>query len=209
MPRFAEQPAATKNVHRSSSMNKTWLLGVLGALMLTAGSASASISRESDGKFQFKDAVFRAEDGTYLGTINDTWPFHYLTAIGRYGGGDTSSGRLTAKWRAVQKTYDCMGAFFAYGLLGNGGSSWNKLCGRSSYSTVTDPDITLISNWWAYYTIDNIGSYMYCDRARQLAQQFGKTGPVTVTGSVTAFSDAAGTEADEYANLGTQVTLCY
>jgi hypothetical protein len=188
---------------------KTWLLGALGALMLTAGSASASISRESNGSFEFKSAVFRAEDGTFLGSIDNTLSTPYVSAIGRYGGGDTASGRLTAKARANQKTYNCMVSLYAFGLLGNGGTPWNTYCGRSGYSTVIDPDITLISNWWAYYTIQDVASHGYCDRARQLAQQFGKVGPVTVTGSVAAFSDASGTEADSRTNLGTHVTLCY
>jgi len=188
---------------------KIWLLGVLGAMMLSAGSASASISRESDGKFEFTSTVFRAEDGTFLGSINEALAFHYVTAIGRYGGGDTTAGRLTAKARATQKTYNCMVSFYSFGLLGNGGVPWNKYCGRSGYSTVIDADITLIPDWWAYFTIEDVVSHGYCDRARQLAQQFSKTGPVTVTGSVAAFSDAAGTEADDRTNLGTQVTLCY
>jgi hypothetical protein len=209
---FAEPPADAKNDDYAGvdMKKKTWLVGALGALlMLTAGSASAGISRESIGKFSFKNTQFHAQDGTFLGSINDPWSFHYVTAIGRYGGGDTASGRRTAKVRAAQKTYDCMSAFYSYGLLGNNGVPWNKYCGRSGYSEVIDPDITLISNWWAYYTIENVAHYMFCDRARQLAQQFAKTGPVTVTGAVDAFSDTAGTEEDHRVNLGTQVALCY
>jgi hypothetical protein len=191
-------------------MTKILLAGVLGALaMVTAGSASAGISRTSDGKFVAKDTVFYAQDGTFLGSISTPWTFHYVTAIGRYGGGDTAAGRLKAKNRATRKTYDCTAAFFAFGLLGNNGEQWNRYCGRSNYNEVTDPDITLISDWWAYYTIDQVTGYLFCGRAQQLAQQFSKTGPVTVTGAVESLNDAAGTEADWRVPLGTHVTLCY
>jgi hypothetical protein len=191
-------------------MRKIWLVGALGGLlMLTAESASAGISRESDGKFMFKSMQFHAQDGVFLGSITGAWSAQYVTAIGRYGGGDTADGRRTAKRRAVQKTDDCMKAFYSFGLLGNDGIPWNRYCGRSGYSEVIDPDITLISRWWAYYTMENVTQFVFCDRARQLAQQFAKTGPVTVTGVVDAFSDAAGTEEDYTANLGTDVALCY
>jgi hypothetical protein len=191
-------------------MKKIWLAGVLGALaMTTAGGASAAISRTSDGKFVVKNTNFHAQDGTFLGSVSTPLSFRYVTAIGRYGGGDTAAGRRTAKARATQKTYNCTAAFFAFGLLGNNGEPWNRNCGRSGYSQIIDPDITLISDWWAYYTIDQVSGFLVCDRARQLAQQFSKTGPVTATGAVDSFNDAAGTEEDWTVGLGTHVTLCY
>lgn len=191
-------------------MMNRWLAGAVAAMtMFAAGGASAGISRTAQGIFYLKNTQFVAEDGTFLGSIVDPWPFAYVTAIGRYGGGNTASGRLTAKYRAAQKTYDCMGALYAFGLLGNGGTSWNRYCGRQDYTTVIDPDITLRSNWWAYYTISDVSAGMFCDRARQLAQQFGKTGPVFMSGEVEAFSDNAGTEADRRDFLGNHVTLCW
>jgi hypothetical protein len=191
-------------------MKNRWLAGALGAMtMLAAGGAAADISRTAEGSFLFENARFIAEDGTFLGSTTVPIGFYYVTAIGRYGGGDTASGRRTAKARAAQKTRDCMIALYGFGLLGNGGIEWNAKCGRRDYVTVTDPDITLRSNWWAFYTIADVAGKLYCDRARQLAQQFGKTGPVTVSGDVEAFSDNAGTEVDWYDVLGSYVNLCY
>jgi hypothetical protein len=191
-------------------MKNRWMAAAVGAMMmLGAGGASAAISRTAEGFLLFKNAQFIAEDGTFLGSVTVPYAFSYLTAIGRYGGGDTASGRLTAKARAAQKTADCMTSFYGFGLTGNGGIPWNKYCGRQDYVTIIDPDITLRSNWWAYYTIADVSSYLYCDRARQLAQQFSKFGPVTVSGTVEGFSDNAGTEMDRYKALGSHVYVCY
>ncbi len=191
--------------------SKKWLVWGIGLALFAAGSsAAASVTRSATGRYVFTSTTIRGASGQVLRQIAPDpmlrYTFPYVTAIGRYGGRYSASGRKKAKSRAVTKVLECTSAMFAWGLLSSG---WRENCGRAEYSTVTDPDMTLIDDWYAYYYFENIAQQYWCPSAVQVAQQAGETGPVTITGDVSLWGDAAGTESDRLMEVGSYTAICY
>lgn len=195
-------------------MNKKVWLGLLAVAGVgtSALPADADISRDSIGSYQYTRTTVSTEGGQALAVYGDDPTIldlrHYVDATGRYGGGDTDYGRMTAKRRANAKVVRCATTFFTYGLFetNSGGSIWSQACGVAP----TDRDIRLISNATAYFAFEDLTREKWCGIARNVANQRGITGPVYLSGDVKIRADAAGTEADELRFLGSfSRVACY
>lgn len=193
---------------------KHWLTMVgMATGLLCAASAYASISRDADGVYVWEKTTITDANGRVLKVIGDdptiryTW--NYVNTTGRYGGGDTASGRLTAKARAIALAAGCNAAFYTYGLFTTmqaGGSYWSKYCGVAP----TNPDIRVMSNATAYFVFEDLTRAKWCSVARSAAATWNVSGPVYVSGNVRFFGDASGTEADEWRTLGSYAGVaCY
>lgn len=196
-------------------MNKKHWLGVMGAGLAIFGAATAyaSISREGRGLYVWQQTTIKDSNGNVLRVIGDDpnirYEWNYVDTIGRYGGGDTASGRLLAKSRAIYKAVDCTIAFHTYGLfntMSTGGSYWSKYCGVAP----RDPDVRVMAEATAYFSIDDLTRTKWCGVARSAAASRGVSGTVYLSGNIKVLGDASGTEADEWHNLGSYAGVpCY
>jgi len=196
-------------------MKKKLWLGLVGAAIgvFSAATAFASISRDATGWYVWKKTTFTDGSGRVLRVIDSgsvlQFAWDYVDATGRYGGGDTASGRQLAKSRAIGKAISCAAVFFTHGLFDTraaGGSYWSYYCGIAP----TDPDIRVMANATAYFGFEDIARAQWCSTARSLAGQYGVSGPVYISGDVNLFGDASGTESDVVQSMGSFNSLaCY
>jgi hypothetical protein len=119
----------------------------------------------------------------------------YVDTIGRYGGGDTASGRMKAKSRAITKAFQCSWYEFSEGKLG---PHWSAACGVNP----VDADIKVRPDKINFIYFEEILRDRWCATARDVALQFNISGPVYLTSDVLFFGDASGTEADTQLSLG-------
>lgn len=184
------------------------LLAVLG-VATSAVSADASVARDSTGKFVWSRTTVSTENGTVLQVYGDdpniNYVWSYVDATGRYGGGDTADGRMTAKRRANGKVVGCTSAFHTYGLFttNKGGSIWSQNCGIAP----EDKDIRVMADATAYFAMADMTRRAWCEVARGIASQRGVTGPVYLSGDIKVKADASGTEADEVRFLGSYARI--
>ncbi len=197
-------------------MKKKLGLGLVAvsALTLCAASAEASVTRDANGTYLWQSTTVKSANGTVLRVIGNATDFQYgwpyVSATGRYGGGDTADGRMTAKNRAISKATLCASAFYAHGLFEtrpvSGGSYWSYYCGIAP----TDTDIRVMATATAYFGFEDIVRAQWCPTARQIAAQNNQSGPVYLSGTVRLWGDASGTEADTVKVLGSYNALaCY
>jgi hypothetical protein len=184
-------------------MKRAFPLATLALALLAAAPASADVVRYATGNYTWTNGAIRAADGTLLKTIN-TSPnvivsHKYTDTVGIYGGGDTASGRLKAKSRAITKALNCNWAFY---VKGKPSDLWAQACPISG--------VTVNPEYLMHVYFEDFTRARWCPVARQVAAQFGIAGPVYVSSDIGFFGDAAGTESDMKSTLGSIANFpCY